>query len=67
MSSNGKGFFKGVIVGGILGAVTALLYAPKNGEEMRAELKLKLDNASKDLSHKMQEAKNQAVVNLRSF
>ena len=57
MSSNGKGFFKGVIVGGILGAVTALLYAPKNGEEMREDLKIKLDSASKDLAHKMQEAK----------
>jgi|GEM_PF-162448 len=57
MSNNGKGFFKGVVVGGIIGAVSALLYAPKNGEEMRAGLKLKLDNANKDLSHKIQEAK----------
>ena len=61
MSSNGKGFFKGVIVGGIIGAVTTLLYAPKNGEEMRAELKLKLA----DLLVSLADAK--VVVNQKNF
>ena len=31
-------FLKGVLFGGIVGAVTALLFAPKSGKELRAEL-----------------------------
>lgn len=55
-----KGFFKGVIIGGIVGSVAALLYAPKKGEEMRADIKNKLDTANTELSHKLQEAKKSA-------
>lgn len=36
---NGKDFLLGAVVGGIIGAVTALLLAPKPGSELRAELK----------------------------
>lgn len=54
---NKKGFFKGVIVGGIIGGVTALLYAPKSGKETREDIKNKLDEAYTELNHKVQEAK----------
>lgn len=52
-----KGFFKGVIIGGIAGLVTGILYAPKSGKETREDIKRKLDEAQTDLSHKVQEAK----------
>ncbi|MFJ8066110.1 YtxH domain-containing protein [Psychrobacillus sp. NPDC096426] len=35
---NGKDFFIGVFIGGIIGAVTALLLAPKTGSELRGNL-----------------------------
>ncbi|RKN85419.1 YtxH domain-containing protein [Paenibacillus ginsengarvi] len=37
-SGRGKDFLLGAIVGGVLGAVTALLLAPKSGKELRADL-----------------------------
>ena len=36
---NGKDFLLGAVVGGIIGAVTALLLAPKSGSELRADIK----------------------------
>lgn len=36
--SNGKNFLIGTIVGGVVGAVTALLFAPKSGRELRADI-----------------------------
>lgn len=33
-----KGFFAGTLLGGIAGAVTALLLAPKSGKELRRDL-----------------------------
>ncbi|MEX2415745.1 MAG: YtxH domain-containing protein [Paenibacillaceae bacterium] len=36
---NGKDFLLGAVVGGIIGAITALLVAPKPGEELRADIK----------------------------
>ena len=59
--SEKKGFFKGVVIGGIIGTITALLFAPKSGEELRADIKKKLDEASAELGHKIQEAKNLAA------
>lgn len=41
MSNNkksSKNFLLGAVVGGIVGAVTALLLAPKSGKEMRSDL-----------------------------
>ncbi len=55
-----KGFFKGVVIGGIIGTITALLFAPKSGEELRGDIKKKLDEASAELGHKTQEAKKTA-------
>ncbi len=37
-------FLKGIIVGGAIGAVMALLYAPKSGKETREELGGKVDD-----------------------
>ena len=55
-----KGFLIGFLAGGAIGAVVALLTAPKSGRELRADIKLKseeyLDEAEKYLS----EAKDKA-------
>ncbi|PYI56145.1 YtxH domain-containing protein [Paenibacillus flagellatus] len=37
-NGRGKDFLLGAIVGGVLGAVTALLLAPKSGKELRKDL-----------------------------
>ena len=34
-----KGFFAGVLLGGLAGAVTVLLLAPQSGEETRAQIR----------------------------
>ncbi len=34
-----RGFFTGVILGGVVGAITALLLAPKSGRELRADIR----------------------------
>lgn len=40
-----KGFVFGALIGGAVGAVTALLLAPKSGEELRKELAEKSNDA----------------------
>ena len=39
--SGGKSFALGAIFGGIVGGLTALLFAPKSGDKMRKELSKK--------------------------
>ena len=51
VNSYAKGFLLGAIVGGAVGALTALLFAPKPGKELRQELSYR----SKDLIEKGQE------------
>jgi gas vesicle protein len=43
---NGKDFLLGAVVGGLLGAVTALLLAPKAGSELRSDLSEQYQNVS---------------------
>lgn len=38
-SDGGGEFFKGFLFGGIVGAVIAILYAPKSGKEIREDLR----------------------------
>lgn len=38
VDSYAKGFFLGALVGGAVGAVTALLFAPKSGRELRRDI-----------------------------
>jgi gas vesicle protein len=45
-----KGLFIGFLVGGIAGAVTALLYAPKSGKELRGDIKRKTDELKDGVS-----------------
>lgn len=50
VNSYAKGFLLGALVGGAVGAITALLFAPKPGKELRDELSYR----SKDLLEKGQ-------------
>ncbi len=43
-----KGLMFGLLAGGVLGAGIALLYAPKPGRKLRAELKDKADSLLED-------------------
>jgi gas vesicle protein len=52
---NGKDFLLGAVVGGIIGAVTALLLAPKAGHELRADIK----ETANTVSTRTQEIANQ--------
>ena len=38
-----KGLFIGLLTGGAIGAIVALLYAPKSGQELRKDIKSKTD------------------------
>ena len=56
MSDNSSGgdmgaFFAGIIIGGLIGAATALLMAPQSGEETRKQL----SRASNDFRDKAQD------------
>ena len=41
--SNGPNFFTGLLLGGIIGAVLGLLFAPQPGEKTREQLRGKVD------------------------
>ena len=62
MSNNGNGgeFFKGLIFGGIVGAVAALLYAPKTGREMRDEIRHRSLDLRDDVDAKLELAQRRA-------
>jgi gas vesicle protein len=60
-NNSGKSFIVGLLAGGAIGALIALLFAPKSGRELRADLKLKgeeyLDEAEKYMSEAREKAK----------
>lgn len=58
--SNGDGFFKGFLFGGLIGAVLAFLYAPKSGREMRDDLRRKSREIYDDADIHFAELKRQA-------
>lgn len=66
---NGAGsFLTGVILGALVGAGVALLYAPQTGEETRKQLKVKADEAKKkalamkkEAMEKMEKVKGEAA------
>lgn len=55
-----KGLMLGFLTGGIVGAAVALLYAPKTGRELRADIKHKKDEFIDDTSEYMQIAREKA-------
>lgn len=55
-------FLKGIIVGGAIGAIVGILYAPKSGKETREELSGKMD----DLYTRAQEEYEQSLEKARN-
>lgn len=78
---NGKDFIIGVVIGGIIGAATALLLAPKTGSELRGNLStqagqikektMDLSSTAKEkttqLSKQLQEQSEQLVEKVKSI
>ncbi|MFX3618309.1 MAG: YtxH domain-containing protein [Sporolactobacillus sp.] len=60
---SGKGLFIGGIIGGAVGAVTALLLAPKTGEELRQNIDLKsaVNSGVEKIKLAASQAKSKAV------
>jgi len=56
-----KGLIAGFIAGSIVGAAIALLYAPKAGKELRADLKEKASDFVDDAQEYLARAKSKAV------
>jgi gas vesicle protein len=57
----GKGLLIGFLTGGAVGAILALLYAPKSGRELREDLRSKADDYLDDAERYMSEAKGRAI------
>jgi gas vesicle protein len=60
---NGKDFLLGAVVGGLIGAMAALLLAPKTGKELRGDITDKY----RDVSHKAQETAKQVGAATTEF
>jgi gas vesicle protein len=62
MSENnvGKGLLIGFLAGGAIGAVLALLYAPKSGKELRGDIKEKADEYLGEAEKYIADAKDKA-------
>lgn len=54
-------FLIGFLAGGVLGAVIALLYAPKPGKELRSDIKTKAGEIAEDAEEYVSAARNKAV------
>ncbi len=52
-----KGFIFGLLAGSAIGAVLALLYAPKSGKELRAGIKAKTDELMSNAEHILDETR----------
>lgn len=55
-----KGMVIGLLAGGAIGAVLALLYAPKSGKELRADLREKADDLMDGAEDYMSMARSKA-------
>src|SRR4030042_813798 len=60
-----KGLLLGFLAGGVIGAVVALLYAPKSGRELRKDIKMKTDEYIEDAEKYINDAREKAkhVIN----
>lgn len=55
-----KGFTLGAVIGGLCGGLTALLFAPKKGKHLRADLLKHYDVATERARELMEEAQEQS-------
>jgi gas vesicle protein len=63
-SNHGKGLFAGVVIGGLVGAITGLLLAPQSGKETRDQIEGKVtevrDRAGETLDHTVAQVRTRA-------
>jgi gas vesicle protein len=52
-------FFRGLLVGGFLGGLAGLFFAPKSGKELRADIKETREKASKETKEILGKASHQ--------
>ena len=64
MADSGEGFFKGLLIGGALGAIAGMLLAPKSGKEIREQLS---DETEKLLSKSKDDIENAKKVAMYTF
>lgn len=62
-NTSNKGFLVGTVIGGVVGAATALLLAPKSGKEFRSDL----NEQAAYIRLKTEQAKNSAVEKGQGF
>lgn len=55
------GFFKGVVIGGLVAGVAALLFAPKSGKETQEDIKRKARTMKHDLDVTLEQMQNDLV------
>lgn len=72
--NNAGSLLTGMILGALVGAGVALLYAPQSGEETRKQLKVKADEAKKkalamkkEALEKAEEVKEEAVDKVEEY
>lgn len=56
-----KSFLLGVVAGGVVGSLIALLYAPKSGKKLRMEIMEKKDELMGDAEHYISATKDKAA------
>lgn len=59
--SEGAGFATGLLIGAAIGAIAAILYAPKSGQEIRQDLKDLADEKTGDLKTQWAKTKDKAT------
>ena len=57
MSEGNEGFFKGLLIGGLIGVVAGILFAPKSGKETREDIARVTD----DLMYRAKDEYEEAV------
>lgn len=60
VGDNRQGFMLGILIGGIVGAAAALLYAPEKGDELRGQVKQKARDARDRASELAESVKGSA-------
>lgn len=60
-------FVFGAVLGGVLGAVTALLLAPYSGEELRSVLQQNVDNIQVEIKQAAQQKRAELENQLQGF
>ncbi len=59
-TSSSKGFLLGLLAGGAIGSIAALLYAPKSGKELRKDIGKKSREVAEETGHYVDSAKARA-------